>query len=206
MDTENNTAADAPTNFFAQRLLALLAQPNGDVAKALREADPALSRDQLTFLRIAEEGDKNRKGALEAIDAAGNRLDQEEAKAAAEAERHAIAAREANLVRFGLKAPKDGDPVAAARTGKSFLVLGDGDKEIAGLNRIEADPSHFTTAGGRVMYGRRIAIAGVDLKVVLRSVALIDEDGTVHGVCEIPGGVDVGGRNIELPGGSLVFG
>lgn len=206
MADENSNAA---SNTVAERLLSLLALRNiPELDKALRGADPALSRDQLTFLRIGEENGQNRKGALLAIDEAAERHDRAERDAAAAEARREAEEAEARLAKFGRGIPlaEGADPVAAARTGPTFLVLGDGQREIAGLSRVAAKPEQFSVAGGRVMFGRPIRVGGADVKVAIRHVALLDEEGAVHAVCEIPGGLDLGGRDVELPGGSLVFG
>jgi hypothetical protein len=162
----------------------------------------------LSFLLGAENAGKTRKTAVTVLQNAIDALDAAD-KAAAEAAARA-AAEEADAKRAafgrGVALAEGADPVAAARTGGTFLVLGDGQREIAGLSRIDAKPDHFSVAGGRVMYGRPIRISGADAKVMLHNVALLDEEGVVHAVCEIPGGLQLGGRDVELPAGSLIFG
>lgn len=197
-----------PQASVATKLLSLLDHNVADFEKAVRGAEPALSADQLTFLRIGEEQGQNRKGILLAIDGAQERLVRAAADAAAEAERKTREEAEARLLKFGVTGPvaEGADAVAAATTGPSFLVLGDGTREIDAISRIEARPEQFSTSAGRAMYGRPIRVEGVDVKTAVHAVALVDGDNAVHAVCEIPGGVMLGGRTVELPAGSLIFG
>ena len=207
MSEENNQGATDP--------LAKLLEGNLDTVKsAIAGANPPLTYEQLTNLIPLEEAGQNRKGALEAIDAAIARTPQgqaaaaEAAKDAAEAARQkALAEADAKLIRFKVgPQAKGADAAAAARTGKTFLILGDGQKEIAGLSRIAAEPAHYTVVGSRVLFGRPIDVTGTDIDASIHAVGLIDEEGTVHGVCEIPGGVPLGGRHVQLAAGSLIFG
>ncbi len=169
-----------------------------------RLAAEQLSFEQLVTLTAFEEAGENRKGALLAIDAAIAKTPEGKAGAAEAKRQREIAEQDAKLIRFKVG---DGDSAAeAARTGKTFLVLGDGEKEIAGLERVAAEPVNFSVAGSRVMFGRAIDVIGADVKATVHAVALVDEEETVHGVCEIPGGIALGGRHVQLPAGSLIFG
>lgn len=208
MADENKNVPTPPAQSVAAKLLSLLDLKVGDFEKAVRGADPALSVDQLVFLRIGEENGQNRKGILDAIDAAQERLAKAGELAAAEAERKALAEADAKLLRFALgeKLPEGADAAAAAKTGATFLVLGDGTREIAGLNRVAAQPGDWAPGGGVALYTRPVLIDSVGLeKQFLHAVALIDDEGAIHGICEIPGGVHLGGK-IELPANSLIFG
>lgn len=187
-----------------EELLKLLDLPNIDaLAGAIARADPALDRTDLQILHAGESAGKTRKGALDAISAAAAML-----PAANEAGQKArIEQARGRLLMFKPGDAIEGaDPAAVARTGPSFLVLGDGEREIAGLSRIAAHPGQFTMAGKQVMFGRQIDVAGVAIDTAIRAVALIDEDGAVHGVCAIPGALPLGGRHVQLPAGSLIFG
>jgi hypothetical protein len=89
---------------------------------------------------------------------------------------------------------------------EAVLVIGDGAHEIAGLRRIPAEPGDFDRVGDRLLYRKPITIAGADVNATIRAVALIDHGENVHSVCEIPGGLPLSGRNVEMPAGSLIFG
>ena len=189
------------------KLAALIVLSVDALKAALAAANPPLTHEELTEMVALEEKGENRKGALEAIDAAIAKTPEGQAAAAEEARQKALAAEDAKLIRFKVgPQAKGADARAAARTGKTFLVLGDGEKEIAGLERVAAEPINFTLVGERVMFGRTIDVVGADVKASIHAVALIDEEGDVHGVCEIPGGITVGGRHVQLPAGSLIFG
>ncbi|NIJ34330.1 hypothetical protein [Sphingomonas oligoaromativorans] len=98
------------------------------------------------------------------------------------------------------------DALTAAMGGPTSLAFGDHPRLIEHLSPVEASPGMFTVSGDRVLFQRKLTIAGDVAPADISHVLLLDAEGEVVGNCEIPQGIRAGGgRSIEFPAGSLIF-
>lgn len=177
---------DGQKVFDAENPLGVLDYSEDNLRAAIAAADPAPEEAVVRQMIEAEANGKTRKGVTAFLLSL--------LPAPPEDERLA----------FGRSAAA-GD-VAGALHGPVQLVLGDGEHEIAGLARIDAAGGDFDLAGGRAMYRRPIRVEGADVAATIQSVALVGPEDELVAVCEIPGGLPLAGRSVEMPAGSLVFG
>lgn len=158
----------------------------------------------LRLLRIAEVADKNRVGALAAIDAE---------IAFVEAAIDALTGGEvagANEARDPLRFSRDSEradgllDILAERAVR--IVFGSEDTELVDLKPVRTNPSDWGRDSDRAVLRRAIDLDGESRKVMIRTLAIVDDDNAVLGVCDLPSGLIVGGGHKGRFGpGTLVF-
>lgn len=96
--------------------------------------------------------------------------------------------------------------VDAATKRPSKIAFGEQPNIVQHIPPVDVTPEMFSVSGGKAILQRKITVGGHNDPTMITHVILLDDEGDVAGICEVPGGLRAGGgREAEFPAGSLLF-